>query len=351
MTTTKGVRRRASNGSSVVRRIVVVAVPPVAELDLVGPLEVFSSVNRLAGRSRYRIDVITAGKDREIPGEGGLLDFLARGRLQELKGEFDSALLVCGVASRHARDPALFAWLRQIAPSVRRLGAVCVGAFLLAEAGLLNGRRVTAHWKYGLELAKRYPSIRVEPEPLWVKDGNLYTSAGISAGIDLALGWVEEDCGSRLAHEAARELVLFLRRPAGQGQLSVSLAAQAADTRSIQDLQVWIAENMRRKLSMRILAERVSMSTRNFQRVFTREVGQTPLRYVLQTRVEAARRQLELTDQGLKAIARSAGFSSVDLMRRAFLRVLGITPGRYFKRISRQVNGVRDHRQRFRSAG
>jgi transcriptional regulator GlxA family with amidase domain len=153
------------------------------------------------------------------------------------------------------------------------------------------------------------------------------------AGIDLALGWVEEDCGSPPAHEVARELVFFLRRPAGQGQLSVSLAAQAADTRSIQELQVWIAENMRRKLSMRVLVEQVSMSVRNFQRVFTREVGQLPLRYVRQTRVEAAGRQLELTDQGPKGIARSAGFSSVDLTRRAFPRVQGITPGQYCKTI------------------
>jgi transcriptional regulator GlxA family with amidase domain len=136
--------------------------------------------------------------------------------------------------------------------------------------------------------------------------------------------------------------VLFLRRPAGKGQLSVSLAAQAADTKSIQELQIWIAENIERKLSMRVLAERVSMSTRNFQRVFTREVGQTPSGYVLQTRVEAARRQLELTDQGLKAIARSAGFSSVDLMRRAFLRVLGITPVRYCKTISRRGEAIND---------
>jgi len=342
MTTTTRARRRLSPDNDVVRRIIVVAVPPVAELDLVGPLEVFGSVNRLARRKLYRIEVVTAGREREIAGEGGSLDFLARGCLQDLQGEFDSVLLVCGLASRHKRDPALFAWLGKIAPGVRRLGAVCVGAFLLAEAGLLNGRRVTAHWKYGRELAKRYPSIKVEPDPLWVKDGNLYTSAGISAGIDLALGWVEEDCGSGLAHEAARELVLFLRRPAGQGQLSVSLAAQAADTRSIQELQVWITENIERKLSMRLLAERASMSTRNFQRVFTREVGQTPSRYVLQTRVEAARRQLELTHLGLKTIARSAGFSSVDVMRRAFLRVLGITPVRYCRTISRRGETAND---------
>jgi transcriptional regulator GlxA family with amidase domain len=311
------------------RRIIVVAVPPVAELNLVGPLQVFSSVNRLAGKLVYAVEVITAGSDLEIPGEGGMVSFLARGFLANVQGEFDSVLLVCGTASRNAGEAPLFAWLKGTAPRVRRLGAVCVGAFLLAEAGLLDGRCATAHWKYGRELAKRYPRVCVKHHPLWVKDGNLYTSAGIAAGIDLALTWVEEDFGSGLAHEAARELVLFLRRPSGQGQLSVSLAAQAAESRSIQQLQVWMAENIQRKFSVRALADRVCMSSRNFQRVFTQEVGQTPSRYALQLRVEAARRQLETTDRGSKAIALSVGFGSVDLMRRAFVRVLGMTPARY----------------------
>ena len=212
---------------------------------------------------------------------------------------------------------------------VRRLGAVCVGAFLLAEAGLLDGRRATAHWKFGRELATRYPGVRVEHEPLWVKDGNIYTSAGISAGIDLALAWVDEDCGAGLAHEAARELVLFLRRPGGQPQVSVSLASQASEMMSIRELQIWIAEHLEARLSIEDLADRMSMSVRNFERVYTREVGTTPSQYVLQMRVEAARRQLERTEDGLKQVAAAVGFGSVDVMRRAFVRLLGITPSRY----------------------
>jgi transcriptional regulator GlxA family with amidase domain len=193
----------------------------------------------------------------------------------------------------------------------------------------LNGRRATTHWKFGRELATKYPGVRVEHEPLWVRDGNLYTSAGISAGIDLALAWVEEDCGAGLAHEAARELVLFLRRPGGQPQLSVSLASQASEMTSIRELQIWIAEHLEKRLSVEDLADRMAMSVRNLERVFTREVGTTPSQYVLQTRVEAARRQLERTENGLKRVASAAGFGSVDVMRRAFVRLLGITPRRY----------------------
>jgi transcriptional regulator GlxA family with amidase domain len=216
-----------------------------------------------------------------------------------------------------------------MAVKVRRLGAVCVGVFILAKAGLLKGRRATTHWKFGRELATLYPDVRVEHDPLWVKDGNIYTSAGISAGIDLALAWVEEDCGAGLAHEAARELVLFLRRPSGQPQVSVSLASQASEMTSIRELQIWIAEHLEARLSVDDLAQRMSMSVRNFERVFTREVGTTPSQYVLQMRVEAARRLLERTNGGLKRVASNAGFGSVDVMRRAFVRLLGITPRRY----------------------
>ncbi|HKF44038.1 MAG TPA: helix-turn-helix domain-containing protein, partial [Thermoanaerobaculia bacterium] len=231
--------------------------------------------------------------------------------------------------SRSVRDAALSAWLRRMSEQVRRLGAVCVGSFLLAEAGLLNGRRATAHWRFGREFAARYPAVKVEHDPLWVRDGNVYTSAGISASIDLALAWVEEDCGPALAHEAARELVLFLRRPGGQPQLSVSLAGQASAMASIRELQIWIAENLQKRLSVEDLAGRMAMSVRHFERVFTREVGATPSHYVLQARVEAARRHLERTENGLKQVARSAGFGSADAMRRAFVRLLGVAPSRY----------------------
>jgi len=323
----------ASHGMGARQRLIVIAVPPIDELDFVGPLQVFTSANRLAGKTIYAIEVVAASRRLELPGEGGLLTFLAGARLQDVKGSFDSALLVCGVQSRHTLDSGLSRWLRRSASKARRLGAVCVGAFLLAQAGLLDGKRATAHWKFGRELAAKFPNIRVETEPLWVKDGNIYTSAGISAGVDLALAWVEEDCGCALAHQAARELVLFLRRPAGQHQLSVSLAAQAAATNSMRELQAWMAENMHTKLSVALLAARVSMSERNFQRVFTRELGIAPSRYILQMRVEAARRQLELTGRSPKEVAAAVGFGHVDLMRRAFVRVLGITPRGYRKAI------------------
>jgi transcriptional regulator GlxA family with amidase domain len=313
------------------RRIVVVVVPPVDELDLVGPLQVFNSVNRLAGRNIYAIEVVTNADRLTIDGEGGVLTFIAKQHFSKTEGACDSVLLVCGLGSRSVRDAALSAWLKKMAAELRRLGAVCVGAFLLAEAGLLNDRRATTHWRFGREMATRYPGVRVQHDPLWVKDGNIYTSAGISAGIDLALAWVEEDCGPGLAHEAARELVLFLRRPGGQPQLSVSLASQASDMMSIRELQIWIAEHLQTKLSVEALAHRMSMSVRNFERVFTREVGTTPSQYVLQTRVEEARRQLERTERGLKQVASAAGFSNVDVMRRAFVRLLGITPRCYRK--------------------
>jgi transcriptional regulator GlxA family with amidase domain len=311
------------------RRIVVVVVPPVDELDLVGPLQVFHSVNRLAGRPIYAIELVTNSNRRTVDGEGGVLAFVARHHFKKVEGVCDSVLLACGTRSRAVRDPALSAWLQKMAPHARRIGAVCVGAFLLAEAGLLKGRRATAHWKFGRELARRHPDVHVEHDPLWVKDGNIYTSAGIAAGIDLALAWVEEDCGAGLAHEAARELVLFLRRPGGQPQVSVSLASQASEMMSLRELQIWIAEHLETRLSVEDLAHRMAMSVRNFERVFTREVGTTPSQYVLQMRVEAARRQLERTERGLKQVAAGAGFGSADVMRRAFVRLLGITPRRY----------------------
>lgn len=329
--------RRRARAQPPARRITVVLVPPVDELDLVGPLQVFNSVNRLAGRAIYRIDVVTNSERPAVEGESGVLTFMVKTHFTKVAGPCDSVLLVCGLGSRSVRDPALSAWLKAISRRTRRLGAVCVGAFLLAEAGLLNGRRATAHWRFGRELAARYPDVKVEHEPLWVKDGNIYTCAGISAGIDLALAWVEEDCGSALAHEAARELVLFLRRPGGQPQVSVSLAAQASEMSSIRELQIWVAEHLQSKLTVEDLARRMAMSVRNFERVFTREVGTTPSQYVLHTRVEAARRRLERTDDRLKQVAAASGFSSELLMRRAFVRLLGITPGRYRELANRSI--------------
>lgn len=320
------------------RRTVVVVVPPIEELDLVGPMQVFAAANRLSGKKIYSLEIATTGSELAVEGEGGMFSFLAQCRLGEVKGTIDSVLLVCGVSTRSTRDRALSQWLRDTAPAVRRLGGVCVTSFLLAEAGLLNGKRATTHWKFAEELARRYPKVQVESEPIWVRDGNIYTSAGISAGIDLALAWVEEDCGSALAHEIARELVLFLRRPGGQRQLSVSLASQASEMKSIRELQVWIADHLDKDLSLGVLAHRVTMSVRNFERVFTREIGCTPARYVAQMRVEAARRQLEDTDKGIDQIAHSCGFVNANLLRRAFTRTVGTTPARYRSRFARKAS-------------
>lgn len=328
--------RRHANARLKRRRIIVVVVPPVDELDLVGPIQVLSAANRLVRKNIYEVEIVTSAAEMTVQGEGGLLSFAAKGRFEDVKGKVDSLVLVCGLATRNTRDQVLSAWMRKMAPVVRRLGAVCVGSFLLAEAGLLNGKRATTHWKFGRELAARYPRVNVEFSPIWVKDGNIYTSAGISAGVDLALAWVEEDCGSRISQEIAREFVLFLRRPGGQTQLSASLSAQASEMKTIHELQVWIAENLHNNLSVQKLAERSAMSIRNFERVFTRELGKTPSHYVLQIRAEAARRQLERTDQGLKQIAAACGFGSADSMRRAFLRSVGTTPRKY----RRQWHGV-----------
>ena len=317
------------------RRTIVVVVPPVDELDLVGPIQVLSAANRLVRKTVYEVEIVTNAREMRVRGEGGLLCFAAKGRFQEVTGKVDSLLLVCGLGTRTMRDQALSAWMRKMVPVVRRLGAVCVGSFLLAEAGILNGKRATTHWKFGREFAGRYPRVHVEFDPIWVKDENIYTSAGISAGIDLALAWVEEDCGGRISHEIAREFVLFLRRPSGQTQLSASLSAQASEMKAIHELQIWIAENLHHNLSVQKLADRAAMSVRNFERVFTRELGKTPAHYVLQMRAEAARRQLERTDQGLKQIAAACGFGSTDSMRRAFLRSVGTTPHKY----RRQLHG------------
>jgi transcriptional regulator GlxA family with amidase domain len=306
------------------RRVVVLVVPPIEELDLIGPVQVLSTATRLMRKGRpYQITVASTTPDRMVAGESGL-SVIAQAYYRELEGEIDSLLLVSGVRTRNRQDQELSAWLRDTVPQCRRVGAVCISAFILAWAGVLTDQRTTVHWKYAHELAHRFPRLRVDPNPIWVQTGNIYTSGGFSAGIDLALAWVAEDCGSEVAAEAARELVLFLRRPAGQTQLSVTLSAQASEMQPIQELQVWIAENLGRKdLSTAALADRVAMSVRNFGRVFTADVGTTPARYVLHLRVEAARRLLHSSNRDLKQIAHAVGFGSVDGMRRAFVRVLG----------------------------
>jgi transcriptional regulator GlxA family with amidase domain len=215
---------------------------------------------------------------------------------------------------------------------------VCTGAFVLAEAGLLDGRRATTHWEWCDALAARFPRVQVDRDPIFVRDGNVYTSAGVTAGMDLALALVEEDHGRALALEVARQMVLFLRRPGGQSQFSAALAAQSADREPLRDLQAWIAEDPGRDCSVPALARRVAMSPRNFARVFTREVGSTPGQFVERMRVEAARRRLEESADGVDNIASRCGFGTAETMRRAFLRTLRVPPSAYRSRFRATVH-------------
>jgi transcriptional regulator GlxA family with amidase domain len=312
------------------RRILLVAAPPVDELDFVGPAQVFAIANRMAGRTAYEVEVATSGPGLEIAGEGGLLSFVAHKTIAEARGPYDSVLLACGLANRHQDDPALSAWLQARAEDSRRLGAVCVAAFLLARAGLLDDRRATSHWRFVEEFAARYPRVNVTAAPIWIQDGRIFTSAGVAAGFDLTLGWVESDLGAALAAEVAKELVLFARRTGSQAQISELLAAQSGERRRMRELVVWISENLPRPLTVDALAEQAGMSRRTLERSFAREIGRSPLQFVLLARINAARRLLETTSRSLDQVAFAAGFGSADAMRRAFRRA-GAGPPRAFR--------------------
>jgi transcriptional regulator GlxA family with amidase domain len=233
-------------------------------------------------------------------------------------------------------DERLVAWVRAAAARSRRVASVCTGAFLLAKAGVLDGRRATTHWSGCAELARRHPEIEVDPDPIFVRDGHVITSAGVTAGMDLALALVEEDLGREIALEAARWLVLFVKRPGGQAQFSAQLAAQTAEREPLRELQSWIPDNLTADLSVPALAGRACMSERNFARAFRSETGMTPAAYVEAARVESARIALETGGLHVEAVARRSGFGTVETMRRAFRRRLGVSPASY--------------RERFRSA-
>jgi len=315
-----------------VKNIVMLCIPPAQGVDVIGPLEAFAMANTVLGESArpagYAIRVVTNAADLSLPTSSGVR-LLAHGHYREVRGKTDTLLIAGGRGAREADDPALRAWLQRTAPRVRRLCSVCTGAFVLASAGLLDGKRATSHWMRVESLQRRFPAVHWDPNPIWVQDGAIYTSAGVSAGMDLALALIEEDFGSGLALTVARRMVIYLRRPGRQAQFSVALSAQAAEKRPLQELQVWIAENLVRDLSVEILAKHSAMSVRNFARVFARELGTTPARYVERVRIEAARRQLEATDHDVDAIAGRCGFSSAELLRRSFMRQLRVAPSAY----------------------
>ena len=323
------------------RRIVLLAYPRLVLLDMVGPSEVFAMANWIARTTRtgvgepYVIETVSGNGDLRFQASSGIT-LLADRSWRDCLGDIDTLLVPGGVdPERIVRDTALAEWLRSKASTVRRIGSICTGAFILAAAGLLDGRRATTHWQDCDRLACGYPDIRVESDRIYVKDGNVYTSAGVTAGMDMALALVEEDLGREFALEVARTLVMYVRRSGGLSQFSVLLQSQAAERQPLRDLMVWAAENPRENLSVNSLASRVNMSVRNFSRTFRREMGQTPARYVESLRVEAARRLIEDTDIRLDQVARECGLGSGNSMRRSFLRVSGIAPSDYRQRVRR----------------
>lgn len=313
------------------RRIALVAYPDFEPLDLTGPFSVFAGTAHWLREAQgvktetYTVEVI--GAEVGLLRASGGLGIMVDRSFRTIREGIDTLLVVGGPGTRNAvRDNELLTWLRRIAPRVRRLGAVCTGSFILARAGLLDGKRATTHWAWGAELARLYPRVIVDADPIFIRDGNTYTSAGVTAGMDLALALVEEDYGREVALHIARDLVLYLRRPGGQSQFSTLLVAQGKDREPLRELQTWIAENVDADLSVPTLARRMAMSPRHFARVFTREVGMTPGQFVEKIRVEAARRRLEESPHGMKHVAVDCGFGSADTMRRAFLRTLHVAP-------------------------
>ena len=316
------------------RTIALLGFDGVAALDITGPYEVFSLPTYLAQDKTvppYRI-VLLADQPGPVRSSSGL-SLIADASWRNFHDKVDT-LLICGGPDMTAlqRNQKLLAWLRTMARRTRRIGSICTGAFLLAEAGLLKNRRATTHWKEVARLTQEYQSITVEPDAIYVKDDHVYTSAGITAGMDLALALVEEDLGREVALAAARMLVLFLKRPGGQSQFSTQLQAQAVEGQRLANLLSWLADHHHKSLTVEDLASQAGMSPRNFARVFVVETGDTPALYLEKLRLEHAVRLLETTGTSLDMTAQTCGFTGHEQLRRAFQRHKGITPQDYQKR-------------------
>ncbi len=313
-----------------IRVIDVLTYPAVQLLDVTGPVQVFASANvqvaDAGGTPPYLLKVVAQGGGSATASAGVTLtaDPLTQ------PGDALDTLLVAGGegAEAAAENPVLVDWVRQRATKARRVASVCTGAFLLAAAGVLDGRRAATHWMYCAKLAQRFPSIRVETDPIFVRDGPVWTSAGVTAGIDLALALVEEDLGRTVALAVARYLVVFLKRPGGQSQFSAALALQAADDR-FGALHDWINRHLADDLSLSVLASQAGMSERSFSRHYAEATGQTPARAIERLRMEAARQLLSETRLPVKRISQRCGFGSEETMRRSFLRRLAVTPQDY----------------------
>jgi transcriptional regulator GlxA family with amidase domain len=312
------------------RRVVIVGFPDVQSLDVAGPVEVF------AAAGEYRVEVVapTAGVVRASSGLALWVD----GSLADVRGPVDTLVVAGGEGTPAVMaDEGFVADVRRLAPACRRVASVCSGAFVLAAAGLLDGRVATTHWTVCDALASLFPSVTVDPDRIFVRDGDVWTSAGVTAGIDLALAMVEEDVGREVALAVARRLVVFLKRPGGQSQFSAQLAGQLADREPLSELQAWIADHLDADLSVERLADRAAMSVRNFSRTFAREVGVTPARFVERARVDGARRLLEESAASVDEIAARCGFGTPETMRRTFLRSLRVTPTDYRRRFRTEL--------------
>jgi transcriptional regulator GlxA family with amidase domain len=329
------VSRAASAGTRGPRTVEILAYPGVQLLDVAGPLQVFATANDLAAERGtaplYAARVISAGAPTVVASAGLGLSVAP---LPRAGGRLDT-LLVAGGPGVHAagNDPRLLDWLRRRAETARRVASVCTGAFLLAAAGLLDERRAATHWRHCAELARRHPAIRVESDPIYVRDGSVWTSAGVTAAIDLALALVEEDAGRALSLAVARHLVMFLKRPGGQAQFSTVLSLQGAEDR-FGDLHAWMSGRLNGDLSLPALARKAGMSERSFSRHYAKSTGLTPARAVERLRVEAARRLLSDTRLPVKRIAARCGFGSEETLRRSFGRLLASTPQDYRARFS-----------------
>lgn len=302
------------------RRVVFLAVPPVQILDLTGPFEVFA---RCGG---YQVELYTTDPRRLVASSSGLTIANAQ-HYSTLRGPIDTIMVPGGTGTEEGLcDRVFLKWLARTSKRARRTCSVCTGSYLLAAAGLLDGRRSATHWDWCDLMARMFPKVHVEKDPIYIKDGSIYTSAGVTAGLDLALALVEEDHGRDRARKIAQDLVMFLRRSGGQSQFSVLLSGQASAYKPIEDLTTWMVDHLDRDLSIESLAERCRMSPRHFARVFAEEKGTTPARYVERLRVSTARALIQDSRMAVKEAAARTGFGSADSMRRSFRRVLAVNP-------------------------